>query len=91
VIEAQHPASLLFQLSACLQQPLSSSGILITRREPMPIDPVCKMHVDIQDAAGSHDYHAEIVYFCSLDCKKEFEKDPEKYMRGMSDEEVMAS
>ena len=57
----------------------------------MPIDPVCKMHVDILDAAASHDYHAETVYFCSLDCKKAFEADPDKYMRGMSDEEKIAS
>ena len=57
----------------------------------MPIDPVCKMHVDISDAAASHDYHSETVYFCSLDCKKEFEKDPDKYMGGMSDEELIAS
>ena len=57
----------------------------------MPIDPVCKMHVDIPTAAASHDYHSEVLYFCSLDCKKEFEKDPEKYMGGMSDEELVAS
>lgn len=57
----------------------------------MPIDPVCKKHVDIPTAAASHDYHAETVYFCSLNCQTEFEKDPEKYMRGMSDEELMAS
>lgn len=57
----------------------------------MPIDPVCKMHVDIPTAAASQDYQSETVYFCSLDCKREFEKDPEKYMGGMSDEELMAS
>ncbi|HEY6967693.1 MAG TPA: YHS domain-containing protein [Candidatus Angelobacter sp.] len=57
----------------------------------MPIDPVCKMHVDIPTAAASQDYHSEVVYFCSLDCKKEFEKNPEKYMRGMSDEDLIAS
>jgi len=57
----------------------------------MPIDPVCKMEIDIIDAAASHDYHAQTVYFCSLDCKKEFESDPDKYMHGMSDEERMAS
>jgi YHS domain-containing protein len=49
------------------------------------------MHVEITNAAASHDYHAETLYFCSLDCKNEFEADPEKYMRGMSDEERIAS
>lgn len=57
----------------------------------MPIDPVCKMHVNISDAAGSLDYHNEAVYFCSVDCEKKFEKDPDFYMRRMSDEEQIAS
>ena len=57
----------------------------------MPIDPVCKMHVNIPDAAGSHDYHNETVYFCSVECEKKFEKDPDGYMHGMSDEEQIAS
>jgi YHS domain-containing protein len=57
----------------------------------MPIDPVCKMHVDISDCAASYDYHAMPVYFCSLVCLREFEKDPDRYMRNMSDEEQIAS
>jgi YHS domain-containing protein len=57
----------------------------------MPIDPVCKMRVDISDAAASFDFHSWTVYFCSIDCEKAFEKDPEKYMRDMSDEERIAS
>ena len=55
----------------------------------MPIDPVCKTHVDVADPAASHDYHSEPVYFCSLDCLKQF-ADPDKFMRGMSDEERIA-
>lgn len=57
----------------------------------MPIDPVCKMRFNLADAAGSFDYRGETVYFCSVDCEKKFEKDPDGYMRGMSDEEVIAS
>lgn len=56
----------------------------------MPIDPVCKMNIKMADAAGSHDYHSETVYFCSLTCLKKFEKDPEGYMRDLTDEERMA-
>ena len=56
----------------------------------MPIDPVCKMQVRIADAAASHDYQSETVYFCSVECQKKFEKDPEGYMLDMSDEERMA-
>lgn len=57
----------------------------------MPIDPVCKMDINIADAAGSHDYHSETVYFCSLDCMHKFEHDPGYYMDNMSDEEQIAS
>jgi len=57
----------------------------------MPIDPVCKMHVNLASAAASFDYRGETVYFCSVDCEKKFEKDPDSYMHGMSDEEQIAS
>lgn len=57
----------------------------------MPIDPVCKKHIDISSAAASYDYHAMAVYFCSVECEKEFEHDPDKYMHGMSDEEQMSA
>ncbi|HLW51864.1 MAG TPA: YHS domain-containing protein [Candidatus Angelobacter sp.] len=56
----------------------------------MPIDPVCKKRVDIGHAAASFDYHAETVYFCSLDCEKKFEKDPEGYMRRVGEEDSAA-
>jgi P-type Cu+ transporter len=57
----------------------------------MPIDPVCKKHVDLAHAAASFDYHSMPVYFCSADCEREFEKDPDKYMHGMSDDEQIAA
>ena len=56
----------------------------------MPIDPVCKMHVEIDSAAASQDYHSQTVYFCSLDCKKKFEKEPGRYMDDMTDQEKIA-
>jgi YHS domain-containing protein len=56
----------------------------------MPIDPVCRKHVDIAAAAASFDYGAETVYFCSLDCEKRFEKDPDGYMQRMGDEDSAA-
>ena len=56
----------------------------------MPIDPVCKMEISITDAAASHDYHAETLYFCSIDCLRKFERDPAVYMDDMGDEERIA-
>ena len=61
------------------------------KEAPMPIDPVCKMRIAISEAAASYDYHSMPVYFCSLECLREFEKDPDKYIHGMSDEEQVAS
>lgn len=40
----------------------------------MPIDPVCKRHVKIADAAPSYDLEGETLYFCTLRCEKIFEK-----------------
>jgi Cu+-exporting ATPase len=57
----------------------------------MPIDPVCKMEVSIANAAASHDYGPETLYFCSIDCLRKFEKDPGTYMDDMDDEERVAS
>ena len=46
----------------------------------MAIDPVCGMDVDPKTAAGKSEYHAQIYFFCSLGCKKAFDKEPQKYI-----------
>jgi YHS domain-containing protein len=56
----------------------------------MPIDPVCRKHVNIADAAASFDYHSETLYFCSVDCEKKFERDPESYMRQLGEADSAA-
>src|ERR1700722_13629544 len=43
-------------------------------------DPVCGMHVDPQNAAGSVAYQGENYYFCSKGCAAKFQADPEKYL-----------
>ncbi len=45
----------------------------------MTTDPVCGMQVDPRTAAGKSVYKGQTYYFCSLSCKKTFDKDPEKY------------
>ncbi len=57
----------------------------------MPIDPVCKKHVDIAQAAASYDYHVWTVYFDSLECLEKFEKDPDAYMHRLDDDEMIAA
>lgn len=34
------------------------------------------------------DYQGKRIYFCCASCKKQFEKDPEKYMKKLQDEGV---
>ena len=46
----------------------------------MAIDPVCGMDVDPKTAAGKSEYQGQTYYFCSLGCKKAFDKDPQKYI-----------
>ena len=44
-------------------------------------DPVCKMLVSAETAAGSYEYSGEIYYFCAVGCKDRFVNDPDKYLR----------
>jgi Cu+-exporting ATPase len=44
-------------------------------------DPVCGMDVTPESAAGKSEYNGQTYYFCSLGCKKAFEKEPEKYLK----------
>ena len=46
----------------------------------MSIDPVCKMKVDEQKAAGKSDYQGKTYYFCAVVCKRKFDEDPDKYL-----------
>lgn len=43
-------------------------------------DPVCKMLVAPETAAGKFDYKGEQYYFCSLGCRDRFAADPGKYL-----------
>jgi Cu+-exporting ATPase len=44
----------------------------------MAIDPICGMTVDPPKAAGRHDYHGTIYYFCAVSCLERFRADPER-------------
>jgi Cu+-exporting ATPase len=43
-------------------------------------DPVCGMMVEPDGAAAKADYEGKTYYFCSVDCKEEFEEDPDSYI-----------
>ncbi len=46
----------------------------------MAKDPVCGMDVDPKTAAGKSEYQGQIYYFCSLGCKKSFDKELQKFV-----------
>ena len=46
----------------------------------MAIDPVCGMTVDEESAAATTEYKGTTYYFCNVNCKKDFEADPEAYL-----------
>ena len=43
------------------------------------VDPVCKCKVEEEKAAQSSEYKWEKVYFCSVECKEEFDSNPADY------------
>lgn len=53
-------------------------------------DPVCDMDVTPDTAAGTSEYRGQTYYFCSLGCKKDFDKDPEKYLGDPAETETHA-
>ena len=48
----------------------------------MQIDPVCGMQVDERNAQYKTEYKDKTYYFCAPGCKKVFESEPEKYLKG---------
>ena len=47
----------------------------------MAKDPVCGMEVDEKSAAAIAEYKGKKYYFCAEGCRKEFEKNPKKYVK----------
>lgn len=45
----------------------------------LPIDPVCRMAVEPQHAAGSLNHENRTYYFCSLRCAAAFAREPEAF------------
>lgn len=48
-------------------------------------DPICGMVIDEKDAVGTSDYQGTKYYFCSDDCKVEFDESPQDYAAGSGD------
>ncbi len=46
----------------------------------MTKDPVCGMNVDENKSEFQTQFEGKKYYFCSEDCKQEFEADPEEFV-----------
>ena len=46
------------------------------RRRTMAIDPVCKMQIDENKAAGKSEYNGKTYYFCAPVCKTQVRREP---------------
>lgn len=46
----------------------------------MANDPVCKMKVDERSPVATSKYKDKTYYFCTYECKEEFDLNPEKYL-----------
>jgi len=47
----------------------------------MATDPVCKMQVDENKAAGKSEFNGKTYYFCALVCKTKFDAAPQQYAK----------
>lgn len=47
----------------------------------MEKDVVCGMMVKPEEAPAKSDYQNKTYYFCDVDCKEAFDKEPEKYLK----------
>ena len=47
----------------------------------MAKDPVCDMEVEERKAEATAQFQGRTFYFCSTECKKEFDQNPEQFVR----------
>lgn len=43
-------------------------------------DPVCGMEIESSQAAAQTQYEGQSYFFCSNECKEQFEEDPSQYV-----------
>lgn len=48
----------------------------------MAKDPVCGMDVDMANARHTAQFEGKTYYFCAPGCKKTFESDPQRFLKG---------
>ena len=54
----------------------------------MAIDPVCGMEVDDRTTKDKATHEGQAYFFCSQDCRDEFEASPQDYIGGEDEERL---
>jgi YHS domain-containing protein len=60
--------------------PIRTEPVIPAGGTVMAIDPVCGMDVNENNAPAKTEYNDVTYYFCSQNCRDEFEEDPEEYI-----------
>jgi adenylate cyclase len=55
------------------------AACLDEKADVSPIDPVCRMAVDPEQAVGSLTFDGRKYFFCSFECSRAFSENPEKF------------
>jgi YHS domain-containing protein len=55
------------------------AALRVGQGDRLPVDPVCRMVVDPNRAAGQLVYEESAYFFCSLTCAGEFARHPERF------------
>jgi xanthine dehydrogenase accessory factor len=74
IVQKRRNAERLFD--ALFEEEKNTAAVLPTKA----IDPVCGMEVEIATAIHMSDYNGQTFYFCCPHCKKNFERNPEKWL-----------
>ena len=53
---------------------------VLIQEATMVTDPVCKMTIDENKAAGKSEYNGKTYYFCATVCKTKFDANPAAYV-----------
>jgi len=83
-IGAQTPEEIALSILAEIIQQRPRTALVAETAPPPPaeaIDPVCGMTVEIPTARYVAAYAGQTYYFCSAGCKRDFEKEPEKFVK----------
>ncbi|MFL5534040.1 MAG: YHS domain-containing protein [Gemmatimonadales bacterium] len=44
-------------------------------------DPVCGMEIDSSQAAAQSQFEGQTYYFCSVECKQQFDANPQEFLK----------